>query len=142
VVWENSEDEFNFAVIESTGTYLAEVNKFRTSLWSWLGGVAVLLLILQLLLLHWGLTPLRRLAGDLKRMENGDSEELTEHYPRELRAVTDNLNMLIKAERKQQQRYRETLGDLAHSLKTPLAVITGIMESLARPDRDADGPDA
>src|SRR5690606_12509094 len=75
---------------------------------------------------------------DLKRMENGDSEELTEHYPRELRAVTDNLNMLIKAERKQQQRYRETLGDLAHSLKTPLAVITGIMETLAGSKSDAD----
>jgi len=136
VVWENSEDEFNFAVIESTSTYLAEVNKFRTSLWSWLGGVALVLLVLQLLLLHWGLTPLRRLAGDLKRMESGSSEELTENYPRELRAVTDNLNMLIKAERKQQQRYRETLGDLAHSLKTPLAVMTGIMETLASADKD------
>lgn len=142
VVWENSGDEFSFAVIESTSTYLAEVNKFRTSLWSWLGGVAMVLLVLQLLLLHWGLTPLRRLAGDLKRMESGNSEELTEHYPRELRTVTDNLNVLIKAERKQQQRYRETLGDLAHSLKTPLAVMTGIMESLARPESDADGPDA
>lgn len=136
VVWENSEDEFNFAVIESTSTYLAEVNKFRTSLWSWLGGVALVLLVLQLLLLHWGLTPLRRLAGDLKRMESGSSEELTENYPRELRSVTDNLNMLIKAERKQQQRYRETLGDLAHSLKTPLAVMTGIMETLAGADQD------
>ena len=136
VVWENSEDEFNFAVVESTSTYLAEVNKFRTSLWSWLGGVALVLLVLQLLLLHWGLTPLRRLAGDLKRMESGSSEELTENYPRELRAVTDNLNMLIKAERKQQQRYRETLGDLAHSLKTPLAVMTGIIGTLAEAGRN------
>src|SRR5690606_5895855 len=141
VVWENSEDEFNFAVVESTSTYLAEVNKFRTSLWSWLGGVALVLLVLQLLLLHWGLTLLRRLAGDLKRMESGSSEELTESYPRELRAVTDNLNMLIKAERKQQQRYRETLGDLAHSLKTPLAVMTGIMETLTSADKD-DAVDA
>lgn len=141
VVWENSEEEFSFSVIESTGTYLAEVNKFRTSLWSWLGGVALVLLVLQLLLLRWGLTPLRRLAGDLKRMESGNSEELTEHYPRELRAVTDNLNMLIKAERKQQQRYRETLGDLAHSLKTPLAVITGIMESLANSNMGTSEPD-
>ncbi|MES3009116.1 MAG: ATP-binding protein [Pseudomonadota bacterium] len=130
VVWENGEDQYNFSVLESTSTYLAEVNKFRTSLWSWLGGVAVLLLVLQLLLLRWGLSPLRRLAIDLKRIESGESEELKERYPRELRAVTDNLNLLIKSERKQQQRYRETLGDLAHSLKTPLAVVAGVMQAL------------
>lgn len=131
VVWENGEDQYNFTVIESTGTYLLEVNRFRASLWSWLGGVAILLLVLQVLLLRWGLSPLRRLAIDLKGIEGGESEQLTERYPRELRAVTDNLNLLIKSERKQQLRYRETMGDLAHSLKTPLAVIAGVMQSLS-----------
>ncbi len=130
VVWENQEESLTFSILETTSTYLTEVNNFRASLWSWLGGVAVLLLVLQLLLLRWGLEPLRRLAGDLKLIENGDSEELQKNYPRELRAVTDNLNLLIKAERKQQSRYRTTLGDLAHSLKTPLAVIQGSMENL------------
>ena len=143
VVWENGEDQYNFSVLESTGTYLVEVNKFRTSLWSWLGGVAILLLVLQVLLLRWGLSPLRRLAIDLKGIESGVSEELKERYPRELRAVTANLNLLIKTERKQQQRYRETLGDLAHSLKTPLAVIAGIMQvlrdtSLGRPAEERE----
>ncbi len=140
VVWENGEDQYNFSVLESTGTYLVEVNKFRTSLWSWLGGVAILLLVLQVLLLRWGLSPLRRLAIDLKGIESGVSEELKERYPRELRAVTANLNLLIKTERKQQQRYRETLGDLAHSLKTPLAVIAGIMQALrdTKPGRPAE----
>jgi two-component system, OmpR family, sensor histidine kinase PhoQ len=132
VVWENQSDRYTFSIIESTSTYLAEVGKFRTSLWSWLGGVAVLLLFLQLLLMRWGLEPLRRLAGDLKRIESGESEELKHDYPRELQAVTENLNLLIKAERKQQGRYRTTLGDLAHSLKTPLAVIQGAIEALKR----------
>ena len=132
VVWENGEDQYNFAVVESTGTYLLEVNRFRTSLWSWLGGVAVLLLVLQLLLLRWGLSPLRRLAIDLKRIEGGESEQLKEQYPKELRAVTDNLNLLIKSERKQQLRYRETMGDLAHSLKTPLAVIAGVTQAMSQ----------
>lgn len=130
VVWENGQDQYDFVVLESTGTYLAEVNNFRASLWSWLGGVAILLLVLQVLLLHWGLSPLRRLAQDLKRIESGASEQLEGAYPRELRPVTENLNLLIKTERKQQARYRETLGDLAHSLKTPLAVIAGVMHGL------------
>jgi len=130
VVWENGEDQYDFVVMESTGTSVAEINNFRASLWSWLGGVAVLLLVLQLLLLRWGLSPLRRLAADLKRIESGASEQLAEAYPRELRPVTENLNLLIKTERKQQTRYRETLGDLAHSLKTPLAVIAGVMNGV------------
>jgi two-component system sensor histidine kinase PhoQ len=130
VVWENGQDQYDFVVLESTGTYLAEVNNFRTSLWSWLGGVAILLLVLQVLLLRWGLSPLRRLARDLKLIESGASEQLEGAYPRELRPVTENLNLLIKTERKQQARYRETLGDLAHSLKTPLAVIAGVMHGL------------
>lgn len=136
VVWENGEDQYNFAVMESTGTTMAEINKFRASLWSWLGGVAILLLVLQVMLLRWGLSPLRRLATDLKRIESGESEALCEDYPKELRAVTDNLNLLIKTERKQQSRYRETLGDLAHSLKTPLAVIGGVMQGFADRERD------
>lgn len=131
VIWENGVSSYDFAVIESTSTYLAEVNNFRASLWSWLGGVAVLLLVLQVLLLRWGLSPLRRLAIDLKNIENGNSEQLDEDYPKELQAVSQNLNLLIKSERKQQLRYRETLGDLAHSLKTPLAVIAGAVQGLS-----------
>ena len=130
VVWENQNQNYTFSIIESTSSYQTEVSNFRTSLWSWLGGLAILLLVLQLLLMRWGLEPLRRLAHDLKKIENGENEELQRNYPRELLAVTDNLNLLIKAERKQQGRYRTTLGDLAHSLKTPLAVIQGAMEVL------------
>jgi len=37
--------------------------------------------------------------------------------------VTEQLNLLLSAEQKQRQRYRNALSDLAHSLKTPLAVI-------------------
>lgn len=132
VLWENQDEPFVFSVFESTSTYLNEVNRFRASLWSWLGGVVILLLVLQLLLLRWGLAPLRVLAKDLKRIESGEGELLQESYPRELGMVTDNLNLLIQTERKQQARYRTTLADLAHSLKTPLAVIRGILEKQGR----------
>jgi len=130
VTWENRPAPVIFTVLEDTATYQLEVNQFRRSLWSWLGGLAALLLLLQLALLRWGLAPLRRLARDLVSIERGDSETLGEDYPRELNAVTTNLNLLIQSERKQQQRYRTTLGDLAHSLKTPLAVIQGEMAGL------------
>lgn len=129
VTWENRPSPIMFTVLEATDTFEAEVANFRSNLWSWLGGLALLLLVLQVLLLRWGLAPLRRLARDLKQIEAGQSEALDTSYPRELSAVTQNLNLLIQSERKQQLRYRTTLADLAHSLKTPLAVIQGELGS-------------
>lgn len=130
VLWEDGVSEYTFSVLETSAPFFAEVSRFRTSLWSWLGGVAVLLLLLQVWFLRWGLSPLHRMARDLRQIETGDSEQLTGRYPRELKGVTDNLNRLIQTERKQQARYRTTLGDLAHSLKTPLAVISGTLADL------------
>ena len=130
VLWEDGISAYNFFVMESSEPFYSEIAGFRNSLWSWLGGVAVLLLLLQLVFLRWGLAPLHRMALDLKNIEAGKAEQLTGIYPRELKGVTDNLNLLIKTERKQQARYRTTLGDLAHSLKTPLAVISGVLKNL------------
>ena len=80
--------------------------------------------------MKWGLSPLRRMENDLKQIESGNKDKLEGDYPEELRGVTDNFNLLIESERKQQSRYRTTLGDLAHSLKTPLAVIAGVLPKL------------
>jgi len=132
ILWDDGISEYNFSVMETSVPYYSEINEFRTSLWSWLGGVSILLLALQVLFLRWGLSPLHRMARDLKLIEVGKREQLEGTYPKELKIVTDNLNLLIKSERKQQAKYRTTLADLAHSLKTPLAVISGVTAKLAR----------
>lgn len=139
ILWEDGISEYSFTVIENAEPYYAEISDFRSNLWFWLGGAAIVLLLMQLLLLRWSLSPLTRMAGDLKSIESGDADKLADDYPQELRGVTANLNMLIESERKQQERYRTTLGDLAHSLKTPLAVISGVLPELksdAQSNRD------
>jgi two-component system, OmpR family, sensor histidine kinase PhoQ len=137
ILWQDGISEYSFSVVEDAAPYYSEIGNFRNSLWYWLGGVAVLLLLIQFLLLRWGLLPLDRMADDLKQIESGDKDKLEGSYPKELRGVTNNLNLLIETERKHQARYRTTLGDLAHSLKTPLAVIAGILPTL----RPASKPD-
>jgi len=129
ILWDGI-NEYNFSVIENTAPYYSEISNFRTSLWYWLGGVAVVLLFMQFLLLRWGLLPLRLIANDLKQIESGKEDKLEGVYPKEIQGVTDNLNLLIETERRQQSRYRTTLGDLAHSLKTPLAVVSGVLPEL------------
>ena len=66
---------------------------------------------------------MRRLEREIHEVEEGRSETLSSGYPRELSGVATNLNALLVGERKRVSRYRDTLGNLAHSLKTPLAVM-------------------
>ena len=125
VVWdsEGQDYQYTFVVMEDRVGYQAGIQSFRSTLWIWLGSVAVILLVAQHILLSRGLHPLQHLAGELRKMEAGDILALAGHYPKELSGLTDNLNRLVQSERKQRERYRQRLGDLAHSLKTPLAVL-------------------
>lgn len=111
------------SVLENKSEFDREVKAFRRTLWSWLGGAGLLLLLSQTLLLRWGLSPLQRVAQEIARIEQGEQTQVQGHYPREIRAMTGNLNTLIKQERVRQTRYKEALSYLAHSLKTPLAVL-------------------
>jgi two-component system sensor histidine kinase PhoQ len=117
--------DFTFSVSEDPEAYLAQVNRFRQSLFVWFAVLAIGVLIAQVLVLRWGLSPLRRVERDLAAVEGGERELLAGDYPRELRGLTDNLNALLKTERGRLSRYRDALADLAHSLKTPLAVLRG-----------------
>ncbi len=51
------------------------------------------------------------------------------NYPRELKLLTDSINSLINHERKQQKRYSNGLADLTHSLKTPLTILRGAINT-------------
>ncbi|MGD2055594.1 MAG: hypothetical protein PVJ15_02215, partial [Gammaproteobacteria bacterium] len=79
VAWEDyagNEARYTFAVAEDTAVFDAEIESFRTTLWSWLGGMAAVLLLAQGFILRWGLRPLRTVAADLRRIEQGGAEHL------------------------------------------------------------------
>jgi two-component system sensor histidine kinase PhoQ len=120
------------SVLEDKAEFDREIAIFARTLWTWLGGAAVLLLLSQTLLLEWGLAPLGRVAREIGRIEHGEQTEVKGRYPAEVAALTDNLNTLIKQERVRQTRYKEALSFLAHSLKTPLAVLRTALNDPAR----------
>ncbi|MGQ9425060.1 ATP-binding protein [Gilvimarinus sp. F26214L] len=131
VVWQAGTQDHGMRVVvlHNPTALQAEQDAYRGQLWRWLGLLAVLLTGVQVLILRWGLKPLRGLAADLKRIESGARTQLAGSYPREIQTVTDNLNRVLKSELQQRERYRHTMDDLAHSLKTPLAVIQGSLEA-------------
>ncbi|WP_049621091.1 ATP-binding protein [Frateuria defendens] len=118
-----------FMVAQTEDQFEGERAVYRRSLIGMLSVLGVTLIALQLLLLRWSLTPLRKVGSDLGRIEDGDSDHLDSQYPVELTALTERINAFIDTEREQRTRYRNTLADLAHSLKTPLAVIRSRLEA-------------
>ena len=119
-------------VLEDRTAFDREVGTFTRTLWLWLGGATLLLLLAQLLLLRWGLAPLRHVASEIRRIEEGGQSRVEGRYPTEISGLTDNLNTLIQQERVRQTRHREALSFLAHSLKTPLAVLRSAMAEPAQ----------
>lgn len=120
------------SVLEDQAELDREVAAFARTLWLWLGSAGVLLLLAQLLLLQWGMAPLRGVAGEVRRIELGKQSRIEGRYPSEITGLTENLNALIEQERVRQTRYKEALSYLAHSLKTPLAVLRN---ALAEPQQ-------
>ncbi|MCP5416399.1 MAG: histidine kinase [Chromatiaceae bacterium] len=131
VAWQDdsgNELNYSFTIAENTAATERQVGAFRERLFYWIVGVSLLLLIAQGVVLGWGLKPLRQVAADLHRVESGDLDAITGSHPKELQGLIGNINMLIQSGRASRDRYRNSLGDLAHSLKTPLTLLRGAAE--------------
>jgi len=118
-----------FSVLEDKAEFEKELQAFERTLWSWLGGAGLLLLLTQTLLLRWGLAPLGRVAREIQHIEKGEQARVEGSYPKELAGLTHNLNVLMDQERARQTRYKDALDDLAHSLKTPLAALRASLDA-------------
>jgi two-component system, OmpR family, sensor histidine kinase PhoQ len=118
-----------FSVAVSLTPYEQQLWVFRSRVLGWFTGLMALLLLSLAALLRRVLAPLRRLEREIHEVEEGRSEKLGSGYPRELSGVARHLNALLVGERKRVARYRDTLGNLAHGLKTPLAVMRSAVSS-------------
>jgi two-component system sensor histidine kinase PhoQ len=139
IVWDDLHGKparFTFSVASSLEAFAEQVAGFRRQLIGWFAGLALLFVATLALLLRWLSEPMLRLEREIKEVEAGTREKLGEGWPIELTSITGNLNALLEGERTRIRRYRDTLGNLAHSLKTPLAVMR---QSLGTGDVAAKG---
>jgi two-component system sensor histidine kinase PhoQ len=128
IAWESEDGGrhlYRFSILHTQAEAAGELAAYRRQLWWLLGGLALVMLCMQGLVMRWGLKPLQTLAARLRALEKGEATGVEGDYPLEIRPVISNLNRVLQSERTQRERYRNTLADLAHSLKTPLAVLRG-----------------
>ena len=107
----------NIAVVED------DVRTFSHSLYLALAVFGLGSLIVNALAILYGLKPLDKARGALERIRAGDSERLQGDFPREILPLANEVNALIESNRRIVERARMQVGNLAHSLKTPIAVL-------------------
>lgn len=121
------ENEQNFIItlhiIKNKAEYLSVIQAFKQQLWLWLALLMVVFIGVQIFWLFWTLKPLTLLTKELAQVEQGKQNAVSANYPIELQQVTSQLNTLLQTEQNQRKRYRNSLADLAHSLKNPLAIL-------------------
>jgi two-component system, OmpR family, sensor histidine kinase PhoQ len=122
---------FVYTVAENMAPYRAQLQRFRQQLIGGFSALMLMLLAALAMLFRWVLNPVRKVEQEIEAIEAGLATELGVGYPRELEGITTNMNALLRGERERVTRYRNTLGNLAHSLKTPLAVVRSLADSAA-----------
>lgn len=135
VIWEHEngmEGEYLFLIGEKEALLRASVRKFKREVMIWLSLTAVVLIFILGFALNVSLTPLKQAQAQIELVSEGDAEKVEGEFPAELLPLTNSINRLLQSEAQQKSRYRDTLGNLAHSLKTPLAVIKSELQNLPK----------
>lgn len=110
-------------VMQHSDVLSEQVNQFRTIILRWFALVALVLILAMAVGLWSTLAPINMLDKQIKAVEKGDSQLIDGHFPPELARVKEDLNLLLQGQERQRNRYRSSLSDLTHALKTPVAVL-------------------
>lgn len=118
-----------FAVAGDLAQVAEEVRDFRVFAAAAVALIATILLIAIGVQVQFGLRPFERLAGTLARIRNGEDLRFSDaELPRELAPLAGQIDVLLDDHARRVQRARNAAQDLAHALKTPLAVLAAESE--------------
>ncbi|MBU3724716.1 MAG: ATP-binding protein [Burkholderiaceae bacterium] len=99
----------------------AEFHRTTLIYLSFLGVLLVIVLIVQLRI---GLAPLRHLAQSLTQLRRGEQSRIEGAYPAEIQPLVQEFNAVLESNEQMIERARRQSGNLAHAIKTPLAVLS------------------
>jgi len=114
---------FFFLVAGDRAEVVSEISGFNRTVSMALGVLMFGLLAGLVLQVHFGLRPLDRVARGIARIRSGETGKLEGPLPAEIEPLADELNRLIDAQRAMVERAHNQASNLAHGLKTPLAVL-------------------
>ena len=119
-----------FRVMGNASLLNADIEQFDWRLGLYLGGFGVGSILINGFAILFGLRPLAKVRRALGEVRAGRAERLQGPFPAELRSLALEMNGLIDNNRRIVERARTQVGNLAHSLKTPIAVLTNEADAI------------
>ena len=129
ILVDEGEAPVSITVSASMAEIEMEVAEFRTTLALFFTAFGLGLLGATAVIVRFGLKPLARIRAELAAIREGAQETITGEQPREVEPLVREVNALLASNRDIVERARRQVGNLAHALKTPLAVIRNEAES-------------
>lgn len=114
---------YSFQITGNKGSLDSDVNEFTKQLLLLLFLFALGFILVSFFLVRLGLSPLREVSNRLFDIRAGNATKLEGRFPTEIQPLVDEANSLIHSNNVVVERARTQVGNLAHSLKTPLAVL-------------------
>ncbi len=131
------ERRWRLVVAADTRSLEAAVTRFSGMLTAYLVLLFLLLVLAALAQVYVGLRPLRALEQAVINVREGRAQRLQGQFPAEVQALSDDFNLVLDRHAEVVERARHHAGNLAHAVKTPLAVLAqaaaqGTTPALAR----------
>jgi signal transduction histidine kinase len=121
---------FRIAIAARADEIDADVRRFNLTLIAAFTLLFVALMATTLAQVRFGLRPLARLSRAVQAIRRGDADALQGDFPLDIAPLAQEINLLLTANRAILERARTQVGNLAHALKTPLAVIMNEFRNL------------
>lgn len=110
-------------VTGSLDEILSLVDEFRGQTLIVLGAVAIMLAVMSTIVARISLRPVGQLRREVERVREGEAASVTGVYPAEIAPLSEEINELLRSNAQIVERARNQVGNLAHGLKTPIAVL-------------------
>lgn len=123
LVLDDSDQIARFRVTGNRSELESEIASFSRRLFGYLSLFGIGMIAINVVAILLGLRPLRRVRQALADIRAGTAERLDGDFPAEIEPLAHETNALIESNRRIVERSRTQVGNLAHSLKTPLAVL-------------------
>jgi signal transduction histidine kinase len=129
--YQRSGVQFTLLVAEDLAPMSAHIDRFQYLVLGLLLLTLLALLLAQRLVLRRGFRDLDQIRSQMRQLADGSRPDLEQLGPNEIRPLTTELNRLLHQLHKQLQRSRESLGNLAHAVKSPLSLLVQQVDAMS-----------
>ncbi len=124
--------EFVVSVTGNLDNIASQTGQFRGQTFIVLGAIGAMLAIMSALVGRVALRPVGKLASAIEQVRSGNAKKVEGNYPLELTPLAEELNELLRSNTQIVERAKSQVGNLAHGLKTPLAVLRNEAEGKSK----------